>query len=117
MLALCQDIEQALIKKAIGSAFRQLNSTTRIFLNADPLGAHNDLARDALISLKINGPLEVLRTTIVPVSVALVQYKKTVIRYLAIIAMRYSEATIRVEDELDVELLSKLSVPVSADSE
>ena len=80
-------------------------------LKADPLGAHNDLVRDALLSLQVSGRLEALLTTIAPVSVALVQYKKTVVRDLAI-SMRQLESTTRVEDELDAKLLSKLPEPV-----
>ena len=116
MLALCQDIEQASTKEALRTAFRQLNNITRILLKADPLGAHNDLVRDALVSLLVSERLETLLTTIAPVNVALVQYKKSVVRDLAI-AMRQLEATTRVEDELDAELLSQLPEPVSADSE
>ena len=110
MLALCQDIEQASTKEALRTAFRQLNNITRILLKADPLGAHNDLVRDALVSLLVSERLETLLTTIAPVNVALVQYKKSVVRDLAI-AMRQLEATIRVEDELDAVLLSQLPEP------
>ena len=49
LLAICQDIERSSTKKALGSAFKTLNSFTRIFTESDPHGLYNDLVRDALI--------------------------------------------------------------------
>ena len=95
MLAFGQDIEQASTKEALRSAIRFLNSITRILIKADPLGAHNDLVRDALLSLQVSGRLEALLTTIAPVSVALVQYKKTVVRDLAISLRQLAATTLR----------------------
>ena len=60
--------------------------------------------------------MEAFLSSITPGSVALVQYKKTVVRDLAI-AMRQLGATTRFEDELHAELLSQLPEPVSPVSE
>ena len=40
-LALCQEIERASARGALRKAFRQLNSFTRILVEADALGVHN----------------------------------------------------------------------------
>ena len=51
-----------------------------------------------------------------PVTVAIVNYKKAVVKDLAI-SMRQREARNRVDDELDAELLSQLPEPISPVSE
>ena len=116
MLALCNAIEQASSKEALRNAFRDLNSFTRILLGADPDGAHNDLVRDTIISLQVSKRLETLLNSVTPVNVALVEYKKAVVRDPAI-SMRRLEAKAQLEDELDAELLSQLPDPISPDSE
>ena len=112
LLTLCQNIERASTRDALAGAFRQLNSCTRIFTSVDPLGAHNELVREALIALRVSERLKTALTTTSSVSAALKQYKCSVVRDLAI-SMRQLEATTRVENELDEELLSQLPEPVS----
>lgn len=68
-------------------------------------GAHYDLVRKTLISLKLIERLEAILTAITPFNVSLEQYKKTVVRDVVII-MRGLEARIRVQDELETELLA-----------
>ena len=60
--------------------------------------------------------MDALLTTISPLSIALLQYKKTVFRDLSI-SVRQLEATTRVENELDAELLSQLPELISPLSE
>ena len=112
LLTICQDIERSSTKKALGSAFKTLNSFTRIFTESDPHGLYNDLVRDALISLRVSERLETFLVAISPVSVALLDYKRAVIKDLAI-SMRQQESRIRVENERDAELLSLLPEPMS----
>ena len=100
MLALCNAVEQATSKATLRNAFRDLNSFTRILLGADPSGAHNDLVRDTIVALQLSGRLETMLTTVTPVNVALLEYKKAVVRDLAI-SMHRLEAKARVQDEMD----------------
>ena len=111
MLALCNAIEQATSKATLKNAFRDLNSFTRILLGADPSGAHNDLVRDTIVALQVSGRLEAMLTTVTPVNVALLEYKKAVVRDLAI-SMRRLEAKAQLQDEMDAELLSLLPDPI-----
>ena len=85
-------------------------------MGADPYGTHDDLVRDTIISLQVSKRLETLLNKVTPVNVALVEYKKTVLRDLAI-SVRRLEAKAQVEDELDAELLSQLPDPISPDLE
>ena len=87
---------------------QQLHKVTSV----DPLGAHDELVRAALIALQVSERLKTTLTATSSVSVALKQYKSSVVRDLAI-SMRQLEATTRVENELDEELLSQLPEPVS----
>ena len=116
MLALCNAVEQAKSKATLKNAFRNLSSFTRILLGADPFGAHNDLVRDTIVSLQVSERLESLLTTVTPVNVALLEYKKAVVRDLAI-SIRRLEAKARVQDEMDAELLSLLPDPILPESE
>ena len=109
---LCQNIEHASTRDALAGAFRQLNSCTRIFTSVNPLGAHDELVREALIALQVSERLKNTLTTTSSVSAALKLYKSAVVRDLAI-SMRQLEATTQVENELDEELLSQLPEPVS----
>ena len=84
LLTLCQNIERASTRDALAGAFRQLNSCTRIFTSVDPLGAHNELVREALIALRVSERLKTTLTTTSSVSAALKQYKSSVVRDLAI---------------------------------
>ena len=116
MLALCNAIEQASSKATLRNSFRNLNSYTRILLGADPVGVHNELVRDAIISLQVSERLETFLRTVSPVNVALLEYKKAVVKDLAI-SMRQLEAKARVQDEMDAELLSLLPDPILPESE
>ena len=84
LLTLCQNIECASTKDALAGAFRQLNSCTRIFTSVDPLGAHSELVREALIALQVSERLKATLSTTSSVSAALIQYKSSVVRDLAI---------------------------------
>ena len=116
LLTICQTIERSTTRKALQAAFRDLNEYTRVLTETDPHGLHDVLVRDALISLSVSERLEALLGAMSPVSAALVEYKKAVIKDLAI-SMRRRAAKIRVEEERDAELLSLLPEPTSAISE
>ena len=107
MLALCNAVEHASLKATLKNAFHNLNSFTRILLGADTFGANNDLVRDTIVSLQVSERLETLLTTVTPVNVALLEYKKAVVRDIAI-SIRRLEPKARVQDDMDAELLSLL---------
>ena len=94
LLAICQDIERSSTRESLRSASRNLNRYIRVLTAIDPHGLYNDLIRDALISLHVSQRLKALLGAISPVTVALVAYKKAVIKDLAI-SLRQRQARIR----------------------
>ena len=112
MKAVCMEVERVTTKKALRTAFRRLNSFTRIFLEITPEGKHDDQIRDALGSLQVSGRLEAMLQTFSPVRLALVEYKKSVVQDLAD-SLRRRETELNKYNELGDELLSQLPEPVS----
>ena len=78
--SVCTEIEMAATKEALGAAFRKFNSFTRIFLDMALAGKYDARIRNALIALQVSERLEAILRTGISVGVALIGYKRAVVR-------------------------------------